>query len=55
MPTDIFKVVSYLKENGRVVSTTTVYRGDYDSCLKFYSKNKASYRKENKFLELMIG
>lgn len=54
MPTDIFKVVSYLKDNGKVVSATTVYRGNYDNCLKFYSENKAIYRKDNKFLELMI-
>lgn len=54
MPTDIFKVVSYLKENGKVVSIKTIYRGNYDNCLKFYSKNKAAYREENKFLEVVV-
>lgn len=54
MPTDIFKVVYYLKDSGKVISTKIVYRGNYDSCLKFYSDNKAIYRKNNKFLELMI-
>lgn len=54
MPTEIFKVVSYLKNN-TVESVSTVYRGSYDNCLKFYMENKAKYREENKFLELMIG
>ena len=54
MPTEIFKVVSYYKIDGKVISTT-VYRGNYERCLKFYSENKEFYRKRNKFLELMIG
>ena len=55
MPTKIFKVVSYSKKNNVVESVSTVYRGNYDNCLRFYMMNKAKYREENKFLELMIG
>lgn len=55
MPTEIFKVVSYYKENGVVKSVSTIYRGNYDNCLKFYTENKSKYRDENRFLELMIG
>lgn len=55
MPIEIFKVVCYYKKNNKVESVSTVYRGNYDNCLKFYMENKAKYREENKFLELMIG
>lgn len=55
MPTEVFKVVCCYKFNNKIISTKTVYRGDYERCLKFYSENKEYYRKRNKFLELMLG
>lgn len=55
MPTEIFKVVCYYKNADKLQSVSTVHRGNYDSCLRFYMENKVKYREENKFLELMIG
>ena len=39
MPTEIFRVVSYYKINRAIESVSTVYRGDYERCLKFYTEN----------------
>lgn len=55
MPTEVFRVVSYYKINGAIESVSTVYRGNYERCLKFYIDNKDYYRKRNKFLELMLN
>ena len=35
MPTEIFKVVSYKKNNGNIECVHVVYRGNYNNCLKF--------------------
>lgn len=51
---DKLRVVCYEKDiNGNVGATTTIFVGNYDSCLKFYMENKDNYRKKNKYLELM--
>ena len=50
---DKIKVVSYNKINGVVGSTITVFKGNYNECLKFYINNKTRYRKKNEYLELM--
>ena len=55
MEKEKFKVISYSKNNGVVELVSTVYKGSYDECLKFYINNKSNYRKKNRFLELMIG
>lgn len=54
MPTEIFKVVSYKKNNGNIECVHVVYRGNYNNCLKFYINNKNKYKKQNKYLKLML-
>ena len=55
MAKEKFKVISYSKNNGTVELVSTVYKGNYDDCLRFYINNKSKYREKNRFLELMVG
>lgn len=50
----MYKVISYKVNNKVVESVATIFKGDYDKCLSFYSENKDKYKKDDRHLEIMF-